>query len=99
MCSENPLYVNTAISQFICYAAFFVNTENGNQLVTRRCFYDPHSYCPEECVPVLHVLFESDSEALYDCCCVGNLCNQINNTGKTSVCIRIADIAVYTNTS
>ena len=84
VCSENPVYASVTAGRHICHAILFVDTETGSYMADRNCYDDPHSLCTEECEPKLHPAFPYiNNTALYDCCCIGNLCNYVilNYTG------------------
>ena len=84
VCSENPVYANVTGRHFICHGVFIVNTDTGNYTTGQQCFHERYSFCPKECIPVLRSTLKKN-EALYDCCCVGNLCNNVtfNYTGSS----------------
>ena len=79
VCSENPFYANMATGRHICHAVFVVDIEMGNFTVDQHCFIDSYSHCTEECKPDLHSVVEV-KDALYDCCCIGNICNNVTFT-------------------
>ncbi len=84
VCSENPEFKNFT-ERFICYAAFIVKLDTLNYKSNQFCFPDSDSLCSEECVPELHSTLIDANVALFDCCCVSNLCNNVtfNATGMT----------------
>ena len=84
VCSEDP---NTPVVRSTCHAVFIVDAETGNVTSTKQCFDDPHSECPEKCIPEQHGFITG----LHDCCCIGNLCNDVNATGITS-CIYMTSV-------
>jgi len=80
VCEENPAYVGIEVGLHVCYVSYFL--DNDTVTTVQYCFDDEHSGCTEEYVLKRHRNFQ-----LYDCCCTGKLCNDVefNATGVLSV--------------
>lgn len=95
VCSENPVYENETVVRFTCHALFLVNSNTSVTTTSQQCLNDPHSPCPVNCK--LSSLPLSDTTTLHDCCCTGNLCNdvklELNGTG-TLICVWSVHICV-----
>lgn len=89
VCSEVPVLKNTTGYYFICYSAFVVKLDTLSYRPSRGCFVD-QSPCSEECIPELLDPDFVDDTALFSCCCVGNLCNNVtfNSTGLILCCLQ-----------
>jgi len=76
VCEENPMNAGREVGLHVCYVSYL--PDNGTVTKVQYCFDDEHSGCTEECVLKLHGSFP-----LYDCCCTGQLCNDVefNPTG------------------
>ena len=82
MCSKNPSFPNP--ERHVCYAVIFLKPPSSNYTITQHCFDDIHSTCTSECVPEMH----GGISTIYDCCCIGNVCNDLdfdNFTGTYNI--------------
>lgn len=89
VCSEVPVLKNTT-GHFICYSIFMVELDTLSYRPSRGCFVDQSSPCSEECIPELQDTNSGVDTALFFCCCVGNLCNNVtfNSTGLILCCLQ-----------
>jgi len=80
VCEENPMNADREVGLHVCYVSYL--PDNGTITTVQYCFDDEYSGCTEECVLKLQRNYQ-----LYDCCCTGQLCNDVkfNTTGMLSV--------------
>lgn len=83
VCEENPAYTDREAERHVCFAVFVLDDDGNLTNFQQQCFDDPHSLCSMECA------IQQDIPLIYDCCCTGHLCNNVefNMTGSYSVCL------------
>ena len=75
VCSENEDYNYFDKVHHICYAVFVVDLNTSNYRLTQHCFIDQDVPCSGECVLAVHPHITGN--AVVDCCCSDNLCNNV----------------------
>ena len=86
VCSENPLFKGLSSQEYTCYAVFTVSTDTDNiTAFQQHCFVE--EFCSNKCTLELHPSDIVTDSKIYDCCCTGNLCNNVSlNLTGTEKC-------------